>query len=277
MSAANSKTISRGSDGASPSQGPAALEIAGPVTCVPSLEELERLTAIPDLRVVFRGVDWGFYDRLVESIPESSNIHVDFDGKDLEVMGKGRPHGKVGGLFGQFVEAVAQELGIAYSSLGDTTWKRPLIARGLEADRCYYFLAEKIAADAAALERGSKDIADYPNPDLAIEVDISPPQVDRAGIYAALRVTEIWRFTEGSVIIERLSPTAGTWPSKPAAFCQFGVKTFSTGSLTKPPGTSRLGRCGCEPRSGRERQTRRSRQAFQPDVRTNVGKVCEEL
>ena len=64
----------------------------------------KRLTAIPERRVVYRGVDWAFYDRLVDSLPESSNIHVDYDGKDLEVMGKGRPHGKVGGLFGQFVE-----------------------------------------------------------------------------------------------------------------------------------------------------------------------------
>jgi Uma2 family endonuclease len=150
-------------------------------------------------------VDWSFYDRMVESIPESSNIHVDYDGKDLEVMGKGRRHGKVTGLLGQLVEAIAQELGIRYTTLGDTTWKRQEILRGLEADRCYYFLPEKIAADAAALERGSDDLADYPNPDLAIEVDISPPQVDRAGIYAALRVAEVWRFVRNRVVIERLT------------------------------------------------------------------------
>ena len=48
---------------------------------------------------------------------------------------------------------------------------------------CYYFLPEKLAADALALAQGSDDVADYPNPDLAIEVDISPPQIDRAGIY----------------------------------------------------------------------------------------------
>ena len=71
------------------------------------------------------------------------------------------------------------------------------------ADQCYYFLPEKLAADAAALERGSDDIADYPNPDLAIEVDISPPAVDRAGIYAALGVTEVWRFDGQDVVIER--------------------------------------------------------------------------
>lgn len=183
---------------------PPALEVPGPVTRVPSLEELERLTEVPDQRVVFRGVEWAFYDRLVESIPESSNIQVGYDGNDLELMGKGRKHGKGTKLLGQLVEAIAQELGIPYSSLADTTWKRPEILRGLEADQCYYFLPEKIAADAAALARDSAEIADYPNPDLAIEVDISVPQIDRASIYAALNVSEVWRFDGKRVVIERL-------------------------------------------------------------------------
>jgi hypothetical protein len=39
-----------------------------------------------------------------------------------------------------------------------------------------------------------------------IEVDISRPKIDRAGIYAALRVAELWRFDGDTeqVIIERL-------------------------------------------------------------------------
>jgi hypothetical protein len=82
---------------------------------------------------------------------------------------------------------------------------RPAIKRGIEADQCFFFRQEKLAALAAARARRSDTIADYPNPDLAIEVDISPPKVDRPGIYAALQVTEIWRFGESGVIIERLT------------------------------------------------------------------------
>jgi Uma2 family endonuclease len=205
MSTATRRTVPLGSDGASPSRGQGPLELIGPFASVPSLEELIRLTQVPDQRVVFRSVDWAFYDRLVDSIPERSNIHVDYDGRDLEVMGKRRRHESGRRLLRQVVEAVAQEFRIAYASAGETTWKRPEVARGIEADECYYFLPEKIAADAAALERGSDDIADYPNPDLAIEVDLSTPQVDRAGIYAALRVTEIWRFDGKQVVIERLT------------------------------------------------------------------------
>ena len=151
-------------------------------------------------------MDWPFYETLVDSIPEGSNIHVNYDGKDLEIMSTGRKHELAKKLLSRFVETVAEELDIPYRPAGQTTWKRPETARGLEADECYYFQPAKIAQDVAALERGSDDIADYPNPDLAVEVDLSSPQVDRPGIYAALRVPEIWRLDGERIIIERLTP-----------------------------------------------------------------------
>jgi Uma2 family endonuclease len=187
---------------------PRPLEVPGPVTRVPSLDELEELTDIPDRRVVFRGVDWAFYDRLVGSIPEGSNIHVDYDGRDLEVMGNGWEHEDLADALGDFVKAVAVAMGIACKGLRETTWTRPAISRGLESDQCYYFQPEKIAQ--FALVRGQKDISLLPNPDLAIEIDISRPQIDRAGIYAALGVAEVWRFVDNRIIIERLTP-AGTY------------------------------------------------------------------
>jgi Uma2 family endonuclease len=172
---------------------------------VPTLEELGRLTAIPDRRVVFRDVDWSFYEQLVDSIPESSAIHVDYDGKDLEVMAKGREHDKSKRRLGRIVDIVAEEYRIPFEGNGEVTWKRPGLGRGLEGDESFYFQPEKLAAAAESDSRHSKDIADYPNPDLAIEVDISDPQVDRPGIYAALKVTEIWRFDGEQVVIERLT------------------------------------------------------------------------
>jgi Uma2 family endonuclease len=120
-------------------------------------------------------------------------------------MGKRRRHERARRLMRLLIEIIARESGIAFSSAGETTWKRPEVGRGLEADECYYFLAEKIAADIAALERESDNIADYPNPDLAVEVDLSRPQVDRAGIYSALKVAEVWRFDGQTVVIERLA------------------------------------------------------------------------
>ncbi len=62
-----------------------------------------------------------------------------------------------------------------------------------------------IATARAALKRKDNDVAGYPNPDLAIEVDISPSLVDRPAIYAALGIPEIWRFDGEAIRIERLT------------------------------------------------------------------------
>jgi Uma2 family endonuclease len=56
----------------------------------------------------------------------------------------------------------------------------------------------------AALKARLMDVAHYPNPDLAIEVDVSPPQADRRAIYAALGVTDLWIFDGEGLSIERL-------------------------------------------------------------------------
>ena len=161
---------------------------------VPTLEELREMTSEPDKRVVIRGVDWAFYEQLVNSITDDTHIRVDYDGRDIELMTLGLFHDGSKKLLGQLVEAVAQELSIPYKSAGQTTWIRPEVARGLESDESYFFRAEKLAAIAAARARKSRDLADYPNPDLGIEVDESPSKIDRPGIYAALRVSEVWRF-----------------------------------------------------------------------------------
>ena len=57
-----------------------------PSRSIPSLDELRAWTSAPDHRVVIQGVDWAFYEQLVDSIPEGANIHVDYDGKHVEIM-----------------------------------------------------------------------------------------------------------------------------------------------------------------------------------------------
>jgi Uma2 family endonuclease len=149
-------------------------------------------------------VSWDLYDQLSDAIGEGQHVYLAYDGRDLEIMTTGRVHESYKDILGWFIKVIAFELGIRCRSLGQTTWKRSEIARGIESDLCYYFSPEKIAADVAALARKSSKIADYPNPDLAIEVDISRSLVDRPGIYAALKVPEIWRFRAEVLVIEHL-------------------------------------------------------------------------
>ena len=155
-------------------------------------------------RIVIRGVSWDLYDRLSDAVGEGQHVYVAYDGKDMELMTTGLIHDDYSEFFGRFMTFVTSELRIRCRPVGRTTWKRPEIARGLEADQCYYFTPKKIKADVKSLAKKSNNVADYPNPDLAIEIDISPSQVDRPSIYAALRVPEVWRFDGESLVIGQL-------------------------------------------------------------------------
>ncbi|OJW23752.1 MAG: hypothetical protein BGO49_00505 [Planctomycetales bacterium 71-10] len=68
----------------------------------------------------------------------------------MEILVKGPLHEDFRSLLGRFVEEVAGEIGVAFLGLGETTWKRPDVGRGLEADQCFYFDPAKVAAARAA-------------------------------------------------------------------------------------------------------------------------------
>jgi len=167
-----------------------------------------------ETRIRTAGVSWEFYARFVDGLPEWSKVRAAYDGEDMEIMVKGPLHEDFRALLGRFVEEVATETGAAFLGLGETTWKRRDVERGLESGQCYYFEAAKIAVASEALRRRDNDVAAYPNPDLAVEIDLSPSLVDRPAIYAALRVPEVWRFDGSIVRIERLTD-AGSYEAAP--------------------------------------------------------------
>jgi Uma2 family endonuclease len=55
------------------------------------------------------------------------------------------------------------------------------------------------------------DAADYPRPDLAIEIDTSSPQIDRPSIYADLGVTEVWRYIRGQQLVIEILQADGSY------------------------------------------------------------------
>jgi Uma2 family endonuclease len=120
------------------------------------------------------------------------------------MMTVGPFHERQKSLMDLFIMIAASELKIERQPMGSTTWKRKKLKRAIESDICYYFDPAKLAAAVAAVHSDNIDL--YPNPDLAVEVDISPPKIDRPGIYATLQVPEFWRVRNRIVSIEQLGP-----------------------------------------------------------------------
>ncbi len=164
----------------------------------------------PDTRVVVANVAWDVYERIVDSVREGENFRIAYDGKDIEMMSIGVYHDSVKSRMDAFIGIVAGELSVDHEAIGSATWKRKNVERGIEPDLSYYFEAVKLAIYAAGIARQSNSADDYPNPDLAVEIDISEPRIDRPDIYRKLQLPEVWRAYQGSVSIERLGPS-GTY------------------------------------------------------------------
>jgi Uma2 family endonuclease len=156
-----------------------------------------------DLRTVFRKVDWHTYNQLSEATGDGQRVRLIYDGKDLEILVTGNLHERYKELLSMIVRAVILGLDLDCVSCGQTTWKT--MVRGLEADLSYYFDPQKVRLAEEAFARKSMEPAVYPRPDLAIEIDMSPPQVDRPAIYKDLGIAEVWRLVRGQeLIIEQL-------------------------------------------------------------------------
>ncbi len=139
-------------------------------------------------------VDWQMYSRLLAAFAERPGMRLTYDRGELEIMSPSLEHDDDGWFLGLLVVIMTEELGLPLKLGGSTTLRRRLRRRGIEADACFW-----IANAPRMAGRRRLDLRTDPPPDLAIEVDVSRSSLDRLGIYAALRVPEVWRL-EGDML-----------------------------------------------------------------------------
>jgi Uma2 family endonuclease len=137
-------------------------------------------------RVVLEGVSWGLYDALLREVGKR-RVRLTYDEGRLEIMTLSPPHERAKIVLGRLVEAIAEELGVEAEGLGSWTLRRQDLLKGLEPDECYY-----VTSAESVIGKDDLDLRRDPPPDLAIEVDISRPDIAREPIYAALGVPELW-------------------------------------------------------------------------------------
>jgi Uma2 family endonuclease len=138
--------------------------------------------------VLLSGVRWQTYAALLEDM-DNRRVRLTYDRGNLEIMAPHFRHESFAGVFGELVKALAAAAKVRVKSAWSTTFRREDLERGLEPDRCFYIRNLR-----AVLGRLEIDLTRHPPPDLAIEIDIMSSSLDRLGIYAALGVSEVWRF-----------------------------------------------------------------------------------
>jgi Uma2 family endonuclease len=153
----------------------------------------------PVQRLRLSCVPWSGYLALLEAFDERP-IHVTYDRGELEIMTLGREHEYYKTLLGRLIETMTMVLRIRMSSGGSITMNREALERGLESDECYWIQHE-------ALVRGKMDydIETDPPPDLALEIDVSSSSINRMGIYATLRIPEVWRLCRKELTVHHLA------------------------------------------------------------------------
>ncbi|HVX09681.1 MAG TPA: Uma2 family endonuclease [Pirellulales bacterium] len=144
------------------------------------------LEIVPEQRIALQGVPWELYATL-RDLEVNAAIRMTYDGGTLEMMSPSDQHENISKLIAQLVEAFTADLNIPRRSLRSTTWRRPDLHKGLEADECYYIRNHGLVSRRARVELGHE-----PPPDLAIEVGVRHGDVDKIAVYAALGVGEVW-------------------------------------------------------------------------------------
>ena len=147
-----------------------------------------------DPRIVLDGLSWSTFRRILDETGDRRRSRFAYAKGSLEILSPGmlREQDRIG--LDHLIGVVCEEAEIAYHGYGSTTWYRDDLERAIEADKCYYFAADKLAAAGAASRRRSNDSTEYPIPDLAIDIEMRRSVLNRGEIYATLGVSEVWNY-----------------------------------------------------------------------------------
>jgi Uma2 family endonuclease len=141
----------------------------------------------------FHDVSWGEYKALLAELGEAPSVRLSYDSGTLQVMTISKSHENIAVIISRLFVAFEDELGCAIQSYRSATLKKDESEKGTEPDDCFYI------QNAAQVIGKDLDIETDLPPDLAVEVDLTSPSLSKFPIYAALGVSEIWRYKGGRV------------------------------------------------------------------------------
>jgi Uma2 family endonuclease len=156
-------------------------------------------------RVLLNGISWGTYSSMLSDIGDGA-ARLTYDNGLLEIELPGRLHELIKSLVAGLVMLAMKKLGIDYEPAGATTWRKQVSLKGLEADECYH-----IQHLAEVAGKSELDLNNDPPPDLAIEIEVTSPAIDKMEVYRGLKVPELWRINADATCTMYLLNAAGNY------------------------------------------------------------------
>ncbi|MBX3159561.1 MAG: Uma2 family endonuclease [Deltaproteobacteria bacterium] len=136
-------------------------------------------------RFLLENVPWSAYVAFRDALDDVSGVRMTYRDGALELMSPSGLHEEAKGLLARLLETWAVERGVDLRAFGSKTLRREAKKRGLEPDECY--------------KLGHLD--DESAPDIAIEVVVTKPLVDKLDVYVGLGVREVWVWRPGTKMI----------------------------------------------------------------------------
>lgn len=157
----------------------------------------EPRTSIPpdDGSIVLHDISWTFYEQFLNEFDERRVPHSYVNG-ELRIMAPSARHESSKKILAQLVEAIGNELKLPRRSLGSVTLKLGIHVKGAEPDECYLLVSAPQVSDVRNYDPNVD-----PAPDLAVEVEVSSPSLNRLPVYAAMGIPEVWVYDGKSVAI----------------------------------------------------------------------------
>ncbi len=150
-------------------------------------------------KLILQGVGWDFYERLLEEYADSNGFHFAYDDGFLEVEVPLAKHERPNRILQDLVATICVEKEISVRNFGSTTFRKVLKAKGCEPDTAFYIQSEMQIRGLDEI-----DLSKNPPPDLAIEIDVTSPSLNKLPIYSALGVPEVWLYKGEKVIFYKL-------------------------------------------------------------------------
>ena len=168
---------------------------------VATSEYLDLIAHLPAGTVVRKdGVPWEEYEQLLADLGPGYAVRIFYDQGRMEIMAPASSHERPKSIIHRLVTILSDELDMDVESLGSTTFKEEMRAKGAEPDDCFY-----IQNAPQIIGKEDIDLRRDPPPDLVIEIDRTSASLNKFPIYAGLGVPEIWRLAGRAVQIYLLA------------------------------------------------------------------------
>lgn len=165
-------------------------------------------------RVLLGGVPWSTYVVLRDTV-DSPGLRMTYLEGWLEIMRPSRTHEVNKKQIARLLELFCLERDIPLFGYGSTTFRKEEKQRGLERDECYC--------------RG----ADREVPDIALEVIVSAPLIDKLEVYRGLGVREVWLFRKDMFEIMTLQQDQYTGIERSEVFPEVDLSVLARYALVE--------------------------------------------